>query len=66
MREYVYVNLERMEDARRRSQIEHWQPEDTADDRSMFAPRKFSDREGRKVQRWRSRSAIQRLIQKIG
>lgn len=67
MKEYAHIDTERMEDALRR-QMDVYRSGDTEDescmddDKSMFPPRKFPDRDGEPIVRRRSRSHIQRLI----
>lgn len=67
MKEYAYIDTERMEEALRR-QMDVYRSGDTDDvsytddDKSMFPPRIFPDRDGEPVVRRRSRAHIQHLI----
>lgn len=67
MKEYAYIDAERINKALHK-QMDVYSSEDTEvescmdDDKSMFSPRKFPDRDGEPVVRRRSRAHIQRLI----
>lgn len=70
MKEYAYIDSERMEMALRR-QMDVYRSEDTEneafmdntdDDKSMFSPMRFPNRDGEPVVRRRSRAHIQDLI----